>query len=85
MVALHYILGGFETGEEYSEADVNSIIQERNLFDIDHVQIRRYMVDYAMLDRTADGSRYRRTHGYLALANWDPAIPGARPFHPEAT
>ena len=80
LAALHYVLQAFETGKNYNEAQVNSVIQDRNPFDIDHVQLRRMMVDNAMLDRTADGSRYRRHHGYLAIFNWDRAIPGARPF-----
>jgi hypothetical protein len=39
------------------------------------------MVDYAMADRAANGTRYRRVHGYLTPFNWDPAVPGTRPFH----
>ncbi len=82
LAALHYILQDFETGKDYDEAQVNATIQGRSPFDIDHVQLRRMMVDNAMLDRTADGSRYRRSHGYLAMFNWDRAIPGTRPFDP---
>lgn len=85
LAALHYVLQAFETGRDYNEAQVNAAIQRRNPFDIDHVQLRRMMVDNAMLDRTADGSRYRRSHGYLAMFNWDRAIPGTRPFDPAAT
>ena len=85
LAALHYVLQAFETGRDYKEAQVNATIQGRNPFDIDHVGLRRMMVDNAMLDRTADGSRYRRSHGYLAMFNWDPAIPGTRPFEPAAT
>ena len=85
LAALHYILQAFEAGRDYNEAQVNASIQDRNPFDIDHVQLRRMMVDNAMLDRTADGSRYRRHHGYLAAFNWDPAIPGTCPFDPTAT
>ena len=85
LAALHYVLQNFETGRDYNEAEVNAVILGRNPFDIDHVQIRRMMVDSAMLDRTADGSRYRRHHGYLALFNWDPAIPGTRPFDSATT
>ena len=84
LAALHYLLQAFETGRNYNEAQVNAAIQRRNPFDIDHVQLRRMMVDNAMLDRTADGSRYRRSHGYLAMFNWDRAIPGTHPFDPAA-
>ncbi len=85
LAALHYILQDFETGRDYNEAQVNAVIQNRNPFDIDHVQLRRMMVDNAMLDRTVDGSRYHRHHGYLAVFNWDPAIPGTRPFDSATT
>ena len=60
----------------YTEDEVNSTIQARNPFAIDHVQIRRYLVDFAMLDRKDDGGLYRVAPGYLTLARWDPAIPG---------
>jgi hypothetical protein len=83
LAALHYIVAAFEAGVCYTESDVNVAIRGRNPFDIDHVQPRRMMVDYAMLDRAANGTRYRRVHGCLALFNWDPAIPGTRPFHSE--
>ncbi len=51
--------------------------------DLDKGQLMRMMVDYAMLNRAANGTRYRQVHGYLALFNWDPAIPGTRAFHPD--
>jgi hypothetical protein len=80
LVGLHYILQGFKQGTPYSEEEVNSVIQSRNPFAMDHVQIRRYMVDYGMLGRRDDGSQYRVSLTHLALARWDPAIPGASPF-----
>ena len=65
------------------ESDVTAANRGRNPFDVDHVQLRRMMVDHAMLDCAANGTRYRRVHGYLTLFNWAPAIPGTRPFHRE--
>ena len=80
MVALHYILTGFNRGTTYTENEVNTIILKANLFKIDHVQIRRYLVDYGMLGRKGDGSQYRVARTYLALAHWDPSIAGTSLF-----
>ena len=78
--ALHYIMRGFQAGTIYTENEVNSKIAEHNPFRIDSVQIRRFLVDYGMLGRREDGSQYRVIHIYLALAKWDPKIPGAGLF-----
>ena len=56
----------------------------RNPFEVDDVDKalpRRMTVDCAMLDRAANGTRYRRVRGYLALFNSDPATPGTRSLH----
>ena len=74
MIALLYILRGFKVRETYTEDEVNSAIDDRSLFAIDHVQVRRYLVDYGMLERMTDGSRYRVAHTWMSLARWDPAI-----------
>ncbi len=81
LAALHYICPAFEVGVYYTESSVNDPIRDRNPFDTDDVQLRRMMVDYAMMERAANGTRYRRVDGYLALFSWDPGIPGTRPFH----
>ena len=80
-MALHDIFVAFEAGVYYTEGDVNAATRGCSPCDMDHVQLRRMMVDYAMVDRAANGARYRRVHGYLALFNWDPAISRTRPFH----
>ncbi len=82
--ALHYILRGFKGGVDYTEEEVNATISERNPFRIDHVQLRRFLVDYGMLGRRDDGSQYRVIHTYLSLAKWDTDIPGAGVFKPGA-
>ena len=76
LVALHYIARAFDHDLQYSEEDVNRRIAERNLFRIDHVHLRRYLLDYMMLERTRDGAMYRASRGYLSLAQWDSEIPG---------
>ncbi len=49
---------------EYSELEINERLRTWNRdvapeIDCDHVTLRRLLVDYGELERTADGSRYR--------------------------
>lgn len=53
-----------DSRELYSEQQINELLQEwgRDVapaIDTDHVTIRRHLVDYGHLDRTADGAMYR--------------------------
>jgi hypothetical protein len=55
---------GLDSGRRYSEREINEIVREwkRNVapaIDTDHVTIRRMLVDYGQLERTADGRAYR--------------------------
>ena len=48
----------------YEEGEINALLQGWNrevapAIDSDHVTLRRLLVDYGHLERTADGSRYR--------------------------
>ena len=45
----------FESERDYSEQQVNSILEDVH---DDFVTLRRYLVDFGFLQRTADGSRY---------------------------
>ncbi|MQG68061.1 MAG: DUF2087 domain-containing protein [SAR202 cluster bacterium] len=74
LIALHYFQMAFEPERVYSEPQVNNYIKDGNLFDIDHVQIRRYLVDYRMLDRSSNGRSYTTSQEYLSLADWDPLV-----------
>ena len=74
LVALHYFQIAFVAGETYNEPQVNAAIQRGNIFDLDHVQIRRYLVDYGMLNRSPDGRMYQLSDAYLSLAQWDPIV-----------
>ena len=74
LVALHYFQMAFSADAIYSEAEVGRAIQEGNIFATDHVQIRRHLIDYGMLQRTASGDRYRLSDSYLSLATWDPDV-----------
>lgn len=79
LVALHYLLTYLEPDVAHSEEDINLLIRHRNPFGIDHVQLRRLLVDCSMLERTPDGGEYRASDGYLAEAEWDPQIVGPAP------
>ena len=48
----------------YTEAEINELLQEWNrevapAILTDHVTVRRWLVDYGLLERTADGRSYR--------------------------
>ena len=76
MVALLYLLRGFRVRDTYTEDEVNSKIRDRSPFVTDHVQLRRYLVDYGMLDRMRDGSEYRVGHTWMELVRLDPQLSG---------
>jgi len=53
-----------DSSRTYTESQVNRIIQDWNrdiapAIDTDHVTVRRWLVDYGLLDRSPDGSTYR--------------------------
>ena len=57
--------GRFETGRAYSEREVNGILETWLAtfcapYGIDHVSMRRYLVDARLLARDTAGSTYRR-------------------------
>lgn len=60
IIVLMHIMKSFETGRTYCEKEVNEII--RKIWD-DYVTIRRYLIEYGFMIRTADGSEYKvKTH-----------------------
>lgn len=50
-IVIHY----FELGAYYTEKEINQILQPMLP---DHVLIRRYLIDYQMMDRNDSGSSY---------------------------
>ena len=74
MVALLHLLRAFKIRDTYTEGEVNSKIRDRSPFATDHVQLRRYLVDYGMLDRRGDGSEYRVGHTWMELVRLDPQL-----------
>lgn len=55
IIVILELLKRFESQRQYTEKEVNQIIVA--VFE-DFATLRRYMVDYGLLERTADGSRY---------------------------
>lgn len=52
---LRQLIKRFEIGREYTEKEVNSILADAHS---DYVTLRRYLIDYGLLEREDDGSRY---------------------------
>lgn len=67
LAVLEYLAGFFEDGMQYTEREVNAIIVEHVFsYARDHVTIRRDLVDFQLLSRAANGSRYWRNAEYQA-------------------
>ncbi|WP_434060193.1 DUF2087 domain-containing protein [Peribacillus simplex] len=45
----------FQKGKYYTEKEVNEVLKD--IFD-DFVMIRRYLIDYKLLNRNKEGTRY---------------------------
>ncbi|MDF2680195.1 MAG: transcriptional regulator [Brevibacillus sp.] len=56
LVVLEKIAERFDPAKVYSEKEVNAILEV--IFEEDYVTIRRYLIDYSLLDRNPDGSQY---------------------------
>ncbi|WP_405171346.1 DUF2087 domain-containing protein [Paenibacillus sp. FSL H8-0280] len=54
-IVLTEIAKRFDTERKYTEKQVNELLNEVN---DDYVEIRRYLVDYGLLEREPDGSQY---------------------------
>jgi len=54
---LKYLAEKFEKGRSYNEKEVNEIIGNWHTFN-DYFVLRRALIDYEMMKRTVDGSKY---------------------------
>lgn len=64
-ILLKSIAMQLDSAREYSEPEINRVLQDWSrhvapAIDVDHVTLRRLLVDYGELERTADGARYRQ-------------------------
>ena len=55
--ALFYLAEKFEAGREYTEKEVNALLNQWHTFG-DPATLRRELYDYRFLGRNPDGSRY---------------------------
>ena len=56
-VLINYVLNAFEKGVDYTEKQINQILERYN---VDTATLRRGLIDYGLLERSHDGSRYWR-------------------------
>jgi hypothetical protein len=57
LIILNFILGAFAFDTNYTEKEVNTILRR---FYVDTAALRRYLVDYGLMARESDGTRYWR-------------------------
>ncbi|PFA25186.1 transcriptional regulator [Bacillus cereus] len=55
LIILRHLVKKFDSNKKYTEKEVNQILE--NVYP-DFVTLRRYLIEYGFLDRTADGSKY---------------------------
>lgn len=52
---IRHIVKSFDASKTYTEKEVNAVLKQ---FYDDYVLLRRYLIEYGFMDRTADGSSY---------------------------
>ena len=57
LIILNYVVDAFAFDTNYTEKEVNTILRR---FHLDTAALRRYLVDYALMARESDGTRYWR-------------------------
>ena len=57
LIILNFIVDAFEFDTDYTEKEVNTILRR---FHVDTAALRRYLVDYRLMARESDGTRYWR-------------------------
>ena len=57
-MAAAYLAARFEPGREYSEREVNDLLNDWHTF-ADWALLRRVLFDWRFIDRESDGTRYR--------------------------
>jgi hypothetical protein len=55
IIIIQHLVNLFEKEKQYSELEINSILKE--IYD-DYAVIRRYLIDFNLLERSKDGSVY---------------------------
>ena len=57
LIILNFIVDAFSFDANYTEKEVNTILRR---FHLDTAALRRYLVDYGLMARESDGTRYWR-------------------------
>jgi len=57
LIILNFIVDAFSYDANYTEKEVNTILRR---FHVDTAALRRYLVDYGLMARESDGTRYWR-------------------------
>ncbi|MFJ8413539.1 DUF2087 domain-containing protein [Bacillus paramycoides] len=55
LIILRHLVRKFDSNKKYTEKEVNAVLE--NVYP-DFVTLRRYLIEYGFIDRTADGSQY---------------------------
>ena len=69
LLALWYLAGKVEAGRQYTEAELNELLDAWTLFH-DPATLRRELYNKRLLERTPDGGRYWRAETLPALAEF---------------
>ena len=67
LLALWYLAGKVEAGRQYTEAELNELLNAWTLFH-DPATLRRELYNKRLLERTPDGGRYWRAEPFPELA-----------------
>lgn len=59
LIVLNYLVSKFDFNTIYNEKEVNKIIEENHSF-TDYFLLRRELIEYKLMLRTMDGSKYWR-------------------------
>ena len=69
LAALWHLAGKIEAGRQYTEPEINDLLDEWALFR-DHATLRRELYNKRLLDRTADCGRYWRAEQLPVLTEF---------------
>ena len=69
LLALWYLAGKINAGRQYTEPEINDLLDEWAL-PRDHASLRRELYNRRLLNRTADCSRYWRAESIPPLAEF---------------
>lgn len=73
LLALWYLAGKVEAGRQYTEAELNELLNAWTLFH-DPATLRRELYNKRLLERTPDGGRYWRAEPFPGLQSLSRAM-----------